>query len=127
MQLGENVYQYRSSKDPKFEPETHPISSSSLTNCISTAQKAPFRRPQKRRKEKLQFDFKQITISNCSLIIHLLSTFTHEKTKFIYYVLRHCFLNSNYILLSTYYSTSSYDKNKFYILMTSALFSSLSN
>ena len=51
MQLGENVYQYRSSKDSKFEPETHPISSSSLTNCISTAQKAPFRRLKREEKK----------------------------------------------------------------------------
>ena len=34
------IYQYRSSEDSNFEPETHPIASSSLTKCISTAQKA---------------------------------------------------------------------------------------
>jgi hypothetical protein len=54
MQLGEIYLSISLFEDSKFEPETHPISSSSLTKCISTAQKAPFRRP--KREEKRRFN-----------------------------------------------------------------------
>ena len=62
-------------------------------NVSVQPKKHHFDAPKEKKKED-SIDLKQITISNCSLDIHLLSTFTHEKTKFTYYVPRHCFINS---------------------------------